>query len=212
MLTSLPILWQETHELSDYLEGGLPVHWALPVLERGGPVEPLDSLAPPGDAFPVPAGTLLVMAQPFPLSPQENVALDGWVRSGGRVLLFADPMLTTKSAFALGDRRRPQDIVILTPILTRWGLELNFDPKQPGGERTILIEGGTLPVNLPGSFTLLSRPSDCTVEVEGLIAECRIGEGRVLAMADAALLEQAREEDQAVRADMLARLIRRISR
>ena len=49
------------------------------------------------------------------------------MRGGGRVLLFADPMLTRHSAFALGDRRRPQDVVLLSPILARWRLELQFD-------------------------------------------------------------------------------------
>jgi len=212
LLTSLPILWHETHELSDYLESGQPEHWARPVMERGGPIMALDSLAPSGEVFPVPSGTLLIMAQPYPLSPEEYVALDDWVRSGGRVLLFADPMLTADSAFALGDRRRPQDIAVLTPILTRWGLALRFNPERSIGEQTISIEGGKLPVNLPGSFLLLSGSSHCMIEVEGLLAECGIGEGRLLAVADAALLEGVGDEDQKVRADMLARLIRRISR
>ena len=67
-----------------------------------------------------------MMIQPRPLSPQENVALDNWVAAGGRLLLFADPALTEDSAFAIGDRRRPQDVVLLSPILARWGLELEL--------------------------------------------------------------------------------------
>lgn len=50
---------------------------------------------------------------------RENVALDDWVRAGGARALFADPLLTFNSRFSIGDRRRPQDVATLSPILTR---------------------------------------------------------------------------------------------
>jgi hypothetical protein len=102
-------------------------------------------------------------------------------------------MLTADSTYALGDRRRPQDIVLLSPILARWGLELRFDEDQPAGEHDAAREsaGAALPVNLPGQFA--SRPGGhdarCAIVREGLVARCRIGRGRALIVADAALFE-----------------------
>lgn len=185
LFTTLPILWAETPDLAGLLQDDAPPHWALAVLRRGGgQVVPLDTLLRlPEDK------RLLVIAQPRPLSPQENVELDRWVRAGGRVLLFADPLLTHHSAYPLGDRRRSQDVVLISPILSRWGLVLQFDEAQPQGEREAEAFGEALPVNLPGRFALFGGNPGCDLSGDGLGALCRIGRGRVLALADAALLE-----------------------
>ena len=151
LFTTLPILWAESDDLRGLLRSDTPPHWALAALRARGEVKPVDSLMPRKDAPLVPGVGLLVMAQPRALAPQENVALDDWVRRGGRLLLFADPLLTEESAFAFGDRRRPQDVVLLSPILARWGLRLEFDEGQPPGERLADLDGVTLPVNLPAS-------------------------------------------------------------
>jgi hypothetical protein len=113
LYSSLPILWRESGDLSGLLDTERPQQWALGVLGKYGTVRPLDDLSGSGSGPPLPPGALLVLAQPRPLTPDENVALDNWVRAGGRVLLFADPMLTAESRFALGDSRHPQDIVLL---------------------------------------------------------------------------------------------------
>lgn len=207
LFTSLPILWREEADLAGLLQNGPPPHWALAVFARHGVTTPLDSLAGKAGKLPLPRGALLVFAQPRPLSPAENVALDDWVRGGGRVLLFADPMLTAHSSFALGDKRRPQDIALLSPILARWGLQLQFDERQPYGEREIPLFRAVLPVNLPGRFAAAAT-ADCAGAAEGLVMRCRIGAGRVLAIADAALLEAGAPGDEARRrAIMLDRLI-----
>lgn len=184
LFTSLPILWNEYAELSELLKPEGNSHWALETFRRQGRVVPLDRLTP----IPAELG-LLVMAQPRPLSPDENIALDEWVRGGGKLLLFADPMLTQHSAFAIGDRRRPEAMVLLSPILTRWGLTLRFDEAQPAGEREVELFGQSVPVNLPGSFSLADGSGACRLHAEGLAVRCRIGKGTVLAVADAALLE-----------------------
>lgn len=207
LFTSLPLLWRETAGLSGQLDSQAPPHWARATIAAQGRLHPLDTLSGKDGKLPLPAGALLILAQPRPLSPQENVALDDWVRAGGRVLLFADPMLTADSAFALGDRRRPQDIVLLSPILSRWGLELRFDADQPAGERGIPFSGGSLPVNLPGRFAL-SRGSGCVVEAEGVAVRCRIDKGTVVAIADAALLEDGSPQAAARRAAVLAKLLK----
>ncbi|MCA1661076.1 MAG: GldG family protein [Novosphingobium sp.] len=192
------------------LGGEVAPHWARKAIERRRRLRPIDTLEP---------DTLgrsedLLLLQPRPLSPQENVALDDWVAGGGRLLLFADPALTEDSAFALGDRRRPQDVVLLSPILARWGLALEFDDEQELGERMAGLGGEqALPVNLPGRFALLGGGRDdarCKIGAEGLVAECRIGEGRALAVADAALFEQAGAESAiAARRRALAALLAR---
>ena len=194
LYTSLPILWRETSEFSGFLDSDAPRHWSLDILDAHGLVRPLDDLAGSGGGLPLPRRALLVMAQPRALSPDENVALDDWVRSGGRLLLFADPMLTSDSRFALGDNRRPQDVVLLSPILSRWGLELRFDEDQPVGEREETVLGQPISVNLAGTFALTGATPGCAILGNGLAARCPIGKGEVLALADAALLEEAPPE------------------
>ncbi|WP_231568368.1 DUF4350 domain-containing protein [Novosphingobium malaysiense] len=202
LYTSLPITWGESDDIGDLLSPDRPGHWALPVLKSAGDFVPLDSLADADGAMPLPQDAILVLAQPRPLSPQENVALDKWVAGGGHVLLLADPMLTSHSRFALGDPRRPQDIALLSPILARWGLELEFDDAQAPGEYAVSLSEGALPVNLPGRFRLLGKSGeagargktgdivgDCRLEAEGVLADCRSGKGHIVAVADAALLE-----------------------
>lgn len=182
LFTTLPILWAEAPDVAAQLSVEAPPHWAKAALERQYRVKALDTLDDLKDL------RLLMLAQPRALSARENVALDAWVQGGGRVLVFADPMLTWESAFPIGDRRRPQDVVLLSPILARWGLELTFDDGQPGGLRE--IAGSDVPANLAGQLRL--RPggvAQCRIGQGGLVAECRAGRGKATIVADAALLE-----------------------
>lgn len=183
LFTSLPILWTEQADIRGMLSEQAAPHWARAVIERHGRVRALDTL------IDIRGLDRLVIAQPRPLSPEENVALDDWVRKGGRLLLLADPMLTQESAFSLGDRRRPQDVVLLSPILGRWGLELRFDDAQPAGERE--SAGEAIPVNLPGEMALRKGGLDsrCAIGPDGLVARCTVGKGHVTVVADAAVLE-----------------------
>ena len=183
LFTSLPLYWAEAPDIATMLAPQGKPHWARTALEGDYVLRPLDAL----DDLPEETRNLL-MAQPRPLSPAENVALDTWVRGGGHLLLFADPALTEESEFALGDRRRPQDTVLLSPILTRWGLTLEFVEDQPLGERSVAVGGAQLPVNLPGRLAATAAGS-CNLAAGGLVARCPIGQGRVTVIADAALFE-----------------------
>lgn len=189
LFTSLPILWSEAGDVAGMLAAQDAPHWARSGLAAAGPLRPLDLLT----ADSLQSVRKLVVIQPRPLSGPENVALDNWVRGGGQLLLFADPALTAESAFSLGDRRRPQDIVLLSPILRRWGLDLQFDEDQPGGERIAAVGNASVPVNLPGRFVLLQSGGACRSIADGLAATCRIGRGRIMAVADAALFEDGDE-------------------
>lgn len=202
--TSLPIVWRESGAISDLLGSEREPHWVLAALQRRANVVPLDTLAGERGLEAIPNQSLLVLAQPRALSPDDNVALDDWVRAGGRVLLFADPMLTQHSAFALGDPRRPQDVALLSPILARWGLELLFDEGQEGGKMAEIWRGQAIPFRIRGIWKALRE--ECMIEADALLARCKVGKGSVLAVADAALIEEsatAADSDEAEALDLL---------
>lgn len=204
LFTTLPILWAESPDLSAALDPAAAPHWARAVLAKAGPVVPLDTLAGAPGAGPLKRVRRLVLAQPRVLSPQENVALDEWVRGGGQLLLLADPALTAHSDFAIADPRRPQAVALLSPILGRWGLELRFAEDQVLGEARREVLGMDVPVNLPGHFVTEGQ-ANCRLWAEGLAVTCAIGRGRVVALADAAVLEG--DDPDGARARALAWLL-----
>lgn len=189
LFTTLPILWADSPDLGAELNPGTGRHWAAEQLARRGAIEPLDVLVSGAGHAPLSRVRRLVMAQPRVLGPQENVALDEWVRGGGQLLLLADPALTEESSFALADPRRPQAVVLISPILARWGLELRFDAGQTMGETGRDVMGVAMPVNLPGHFVTQDQGT-CRIWADGLAVTCAIGQGRVVALADAAVLER----------------------
>lgn len=203
LMSSLPLYWGEgAGAFGAVLAQTNQPDWVRPVLERRFTLEPLDAL----DTERLAGLAFLVLAQPRALTPAENVALDTWVRGGGHLLLFADPMLTRHSDYAVGDPRRPQDVALLSPILARWGLTLNFDESQAGGARQIDLAGAPLVVDLAGTLSLAAG-SGCTAFAEGVVAACNIGKGRILVVADAAVLDTS--ERRAGLEALLARAFRR---
>ena len=200
LFTTLPLYWGEATNVSQAIEAQAKPHWARNALERRYRLVRLtdESLGQLHD---------LLMAQPRALAPAENVALDEWVRGGGRLLLFADPLLTEHSAFPLGDKRRPQGAALLSPILAHWGLELVFDDGQSQGEREVELLGAKLPVEQAGRFELAAPAAEpaCKLLARGLAVRCEIGRGQALIVADAALLDRE-GTDLAHRADVLLQL------
>lgn len=109
-----------------------------------------------------------------PLAYSEAIDLDAWVRAGGRALVLAEP---GRSWAGPGDSVEPnlRD--------STWGLRL--------------VARGDGPLALPGGGTLMLRnagrwtASDgCSLRIDGFVAECRPGEGRVLLVADTGLLDR----------------------
>lgn len=203
VMGTVPLYWGEAEGIADLVQGRAEPHWARSVLERTHVVHPLDRL----DGASLKERQRLLLAQPRALTAAENVALDDWVRGGGQLLLFADPMLTGESRFGLGDRRRPQDVILLSPILTRWGLRLDFADDQPAGIRFGEIAGQPVPVNLPGHLAVVGGEPPCRIEAGGLAASCTIGAGQVLVWADAAVLDLHHPDSAAAMA--LAALVQR---
>ena len=189
VFTSLPLLWSDQTDLGGELRADQPPHWAKAVLAQQGRVQPLDTLTLAPGPRSLAGIAQLVIAQPRVLSPAENVALDNWVHGGGQLLLLADPAYTEESPYPLGDPRRPQAAAMLSPILARWGLELQFDAGQPLEQRDREVMGVMVPTVLAGTFATRGQ-TNCRLWGDGLAVTCAIGKGRVVALADAALLER----------------------
>ncbi|WP_120076840.1 Gldg family protein [Aurantiacibacter odishensis] len=187
LMGTVPIYWGEAAGLDEMLNGDAPSHWARGVLEESFTLAPLDYLS----AEALAEHRSLLMAQPRGLSAEENVALDAWVREGGTLLLFADPMMTGESRFHLGDRRRPQDVTLLSPILAHWGLALEYDPAQADGPQVVDHFGDSLPVNQRGRLSRVGEADYCSIPGDALLAHCVIGQGQAMIVADAAMLDIA---------------------
>src|SRR3954451_15051457 len=93
LLTSLPLIFGEGFSLEG---GGSPALKALNARYKVVPISVTDGAE-------LAKGRLLLMAQPLAQTAENLVVLDSWVRMGGRVLLFADPMLEWPSKLPLGD-------------------------------------------------------------------------------------------------------------
>ena len=189
LMTTLPILWGESDDFDAMLDAEAEPHWVRAEIEREYEIRPLDVL----DRQSLEGLELLVLAQPRVLSPAENVALDDWVREGGRALVFADPLLTGHSEYGFGDKRRPQDVALLDAILARWGLVL--EPRAPQLEiASVPLGEGELPYLAEGSFVARQPAGDgdasCRLRFGGLLARCAIGGGTAVLVADATLLEE----------------------
>lgn len=196
LMGTIPIYWGEAADVAELVGGQATAHWARARLESRFALRPLDTL----DEASLAGLDFLLLAQPRALSPAENVALDTWVRAGGYLLLFADPMLTGETRFPIGDRRRPQDVILLSPILGHWGLQLEFDLEHPEGEEVVAVGSAAIPVNRPGRFAATAGGQDCTLAADRVLATCRVGEGQATVLADAAVLDLYRSDPRAAAA------------
>lgn len=178
LMTALPLLWGEG-DIAAVLAGRsmpAPIVTALEDRVRFVAIDTIDAASL--------AARPLMLAQPRALAPAELVALDRWVRRGGRALIFTDPALLWESALPLGDRRRPPATGLLDPVLAHWGLELDFGS---AGRRAATINRQPVTVASAGRFRV-TKPG-CSLAQNGLIASCPIGRGRALLIADADLLD-----------------------
>ena len=175
LLTSLPLVFGEEFSLQ---QEGSP---ALEALETRYRVVPI-SVTDPNELA---KGRLLLMAHPLAQPAEDLVALDEWVRRGGRVLLLADPMLEWPSKRPLGDRLRPPAMFMDTGLLAHWGLRL--DAPDERGARTSKLGGFDVVTVSPGQIF-----GACRIGSDRLVAHCDIGKGRATIVADADLLDSDR--------------------
>lgn len=197
LMTTLPLQWSEGGIEADLATDAKP-HPAYERLQQQYDVRPLDNF----DDLDQRPLSLMLLAQPRALSPAELVTLDNWVRGGGRLLILADPALQWGSLYPLGDKRRPLFTSLLSPLFSHWGLELVL-PMLDQQEITLRqIDGLNIRTQTPGEW--LPKPgkasADCSIAAHRLLADCRVGKGRALLLADADLLDSVYWEGQGVRA------------
>ena len=171
LLTSLPILFGEDFSVEST---GSPILSALQSRYRVKSISVTDRAE-------LAKGRLLLMAQPLAQPAEDLVDLDNWVRGGGHLLLLADPSLEWPSKRPLGDRLRPQPMFMDTGLLAHWGLRL--DAPDERGPRSMRLGSYTVLAASPGR--LFGR---CRISADRLVADCRIGRGRAVIVADADLL------------------------
>jgi hypothetical protein len=172
LLTSLPLVFGEDFSLQG---GGSP---ALSALQERYRVVPI-SVTDPAELA---KARLLLMAHPRAQPAEDLVALDAWVRSGGRVLLLADPMLEWPSKRPLGDPLRPPPMFMDTGLLAHWGLRLDAPDKR--GAQAAKLGGYDVLTVSPGQLY-----GGCRIGSGRVVAHCRIGKGLVTIVADADLLD-----------------------
>ena len=171
LLTSLPIILGEDFGLQD---NGSP---ALTALSTHFKVTPISTTS----AAELRDVRLLLMAQPTAQTPENLVALDDWVRDGGKVLLLADPLLEWPSKRPLGDPLRPPPMFTDTGLLAHWSLRL--DAPDQRGPAVRILGGYRVLTDSPGALH-----GRCAIGADRLVADCKIGKGWAVIIADADLL------------------------
>lgn len=184
LITALPLLWGEA-DIGELLAGGGRRAPALALIDQHFTVEPIDAVT----AETLRRHRLLLIAQPPVASPQELVALDGWVRAGGRALILADPLLAWDSRYGLGDPRRPPPVHGLDRLLTHWGVAI--DPAA-AADKVIDVGGRAITTTTPGRLRRIG--GRCAVAP--FLARCRLGRGEVLIVPDADMLDEGHVEGQ----------------
>ncbi|MEL7188595.1 MAG: hypothetical protein AAGK17_03505 [Pseudomonadota bacterium] len=201
LVSSLPLYWPLDADISDLASGAAQLPWQRQVLSACFTLLALNTLSPEPTApgGPPPVGALdgldqLLIVQPRVLTPLDNVALDDWVRQGGEALILLDPLLTGHYDLPLGDPRRPVDtsLVAIPPVVTRWGLQVEFDEPESLEAGTIKTAFGDAELTVEvGSRWKIVDPNaaSCDSFADGFGVQCKIGEGRVTLFGDAALFE-----------------------
>ncbi|MEH3107425.1 MAG: hypothetical protein PGN09_09120 [Sphingomonas fennica] len=169
VLSGLPLFWGDARERA-----------SAAVLGRRLALHPIDS----PDAATLARHRLLLIAQPRPPGPAGLVAIDGWLRAGGRAVILTDPALRWAGDRRPDDPLHPPETDGLAPLLAHWGLRLAEDrpqvaPLDVGRRRLLLVD--------PGRF-VATAPGACRTYARGRMADCAIGRGRALLIADADLL------------------------
>lgn len=177
ILSALPLFWREG-EAGPQAREDAPI---VTLLRRSFTVRPIDS---PTDPILSRIDRLLI-AQPRVLAPRELVAIDDWVRSGGKAVVLADPLLRWPSPLPIGDRRRAPPVTLLGPLLSHWGVTPVHAAQL--GERRMAMDDGALLTLL--AFSTMSASASCTPMARGVAVRCAIGRGEAVVVADADLID-----------------------
>jgi ABC-type uncharacterized transport system len=197
LMTTLPLRWAEG-EMSTALDPTVKPSGAYERLSGAYKIALFDNFDTLSSIKP----KVLILAQPRALAPRELVQLDDWVRGGGKLLIFADPALAWESSYPLGDARRPLFTSLLSPLFAHWGLDLVLP--MDGVKANEVRRIGSLSVRMPtpGAWQVHegSAMSACLVSSNTVIAECKIGRGRAVLVADADLINEDQWQGTGARA------------
>lgn len=182
LLSGLPLIWSEGG-VAETLGRSRPLA-AMLLLRSRHDVLPLAAARPRSLAGPGP----LLAVQPR-IDAEGLVAVDDWVRRGGRMLLLADPDLRWPTRLPPGDPARPPGVAPLLPLLAHWGLALSPAGGDPLMLRDVEWAGAVWRVRPGAPGRLASTDGACAILAGGLAADCRIGQGRAVILADADLLD-----------------------
>jgi hypothetical protein len=196
VMSALPLFWGEGGP-AEVLQGDDQRAPVIKHLSARHPLLPLDRI----DAASLSRAPLLLIAQPRGLSPEELVALDAWLRSGGKALIFADPLLLWPSDLAMGDRRRAPLTSLLDPLFAHWQIRLDGPAGNSADEAVIASDGISAVGAGVGHWKAAGKM--CVVGANDRIVECAIGKGKALLIADADLLDFARYAENAALIDSL---------
>jgi hypothetical protein len=182
MISGLPLRWAGEGDLSAMLRRGAADDPALVRLERTHRIALVDSLA---DHVP-PAGAVLLLAHPRALAPQDLVAIDAFVRGGGRAVILADALSGWPPPHPTGDSRNPPVTSLLTPLLDHWGVTLGAAPAGETAAHDVDVDGRRLRLFSAGRFE--GQLPGCTAQAGAQILRCRVGAGEAWLVGDADLI------------------------
>jgi hypothetical protein len=189
MMSTIPLVWGETG-ISDIAKGNAepsPLYSHLSEQYRLVVIDDFQKLGQPGV---VP----MLLIQPRALAPRELVELDGWIRKGGNVIIFADPALDWPSDLPLGDQRRPLFTSLLTPMFRHWGVDLALPVGEDVEDKDVAVGEYLLSPKSAGIWLKADGKASarCTISEDQLLATCSVGKGRALLIADADMLYEER--------------------
>ena len=191
LMTSLPLVWGEGASMESILSGGsepAPIYRYWQGQYDMAAVDSLENLAGQDP-------DIVILAQPRAMDPADLTDLDAWVRAGGVVIILTDPDLVWSSTLPLGDPRRPLASGLLSPLLGHWGLELVSAAANSADIVDIRVGDQVLATRGAGRLELLSAKAEseghCKLSAADIVAQCSIGEGQAIIVADADFLNAA---------------------
>ncbi len=182
VVTSLPLFAASRGDLGAVLSGDIDDAEAIIALRQHFDLLPMAN----PDAQGLAEGSALFLAHPGPLAPEALVAIDAWVRGGGRAVVLADALLEAEPPFPLGDSRNPPVTTMLDPLLAHWGVVIG-----PAREGAGIVSDANQRLIVSSAGLVSTRSSACRQVVGGVIARCRIGRGQVVIIGDADMLDPA---------------------
>lgn len=190
LMTSLPIVWGDGASMENIVAGKASPAPIYTYWQKQYDIAAVDSF----DGLENSDTEIIMLAQPPAMDPADLAAVDAWVRAGGNAIILTDPQLIWPSSLPLGDKRRPLASSLLSPLLSRWNLELQLTDDAADSVRLKFSDVTITAVGI-GAFKSVPRPengqAECELSVANVMARCQLGDGQAIILADADFLNDA---------------------